>query len=161
MLFLAGGYTHTLCPKVVKQRGPTRWESIKRKKRESSASAYKNTSLYFYDCPSGCFFSSFLGASAWKSYHVQIGWSITALLSWWLPRGFLLISVTSVRIHALTQRCGHNEAIWPQTEAETGNSTCSITRPFIFSSLLYRQIRPRAFTSGQCCAFLSGIEPIR
>lgn len=48
-----------------------------------------------------------LATSAWRSYRVLIGWSITALLSWWPPQDCLLTSVTCVRTHALMPRCGH------------------------------------------------------
>lgn len=74
----------------------------------------KINSLNIYCCCVACLsdrswlFPVLLATSAWRSYRVLIGWSITALLSWWLPQGCLLTSATCVKIHALMLRCGHN-----------------------------------------------------
>lgn len=77
--------------------------------------------------PNYCFLFVLLGTSAWRSFHALIGWSITALPSWWLPQDCLWISAMCVRTHDLMPRCGNNDG-------HTHASGCSACLKWMFLS---------------------------
>lgn len=118
---------HTLSPKGCQSERSQTMKSIKKKEDKYKIAYDKHT---FVSLNTHIWEIFFPPASAWRSYRVQIGWSITASLSWWPPRDFLLTSVMSVKTHASTPRWGHNEATWPQANV--------VTRTFMLAATVIR-----------------------
>lgn len=68
-----------------------------------------------------------------------------------------------VNISDVCQDPRFDAEVWTQRSYLTSDK-CSdrdLMRALVLSPFLYRQTRPRVFTSGRCYVFPSGIEPIR